>query len=64
MLMNLAQAALKEASWPTEVETGSLTFQRDDNVRKVEESKPPNIFPMLAVSCLSEKKTKRQFFSV
>lgn len=30
MLIKLAEAALQKASWPTEVKTGSLTFQLEN----------------------------------
>lgn len=33
MLINLAQAALESADWPTEVETGRLMFKIGDNIR-------------------------------
>ncbi|KAK0716702.1 putative amidase [Apiosordaria backusii] len=35
MLLNLAEAALKSANWPTEVKTGRKTFAIGDNVRNV-----------------------------
>ena len=35
MLLNLAEAVLKSANWPTEVKTGREAFAIGDNVRNV-----------------------------
>ncbi|KAH8698244.1 amidase signature domain-containing protein [Phaeosphaeriaceae sp. PMI808] len=53
MLINLAQAALRSASWPTEVETGSLTFKLGhenadrDEVRNAQLLRTPEVSPKI-----------------
>jgi hypothetical protein len=37
MLVNLARDALRAASWPTCIRTGTLMFDLDDNVRNVKD---------------------------
>lgn len=39
MLLNLAEAALKKAGWPTEVQTGRFAFELGNNVRNVADQK-------------------------
>jgi len=50
MLLNLANAALEQAGWPTRVLAGSRTFPTGDNIRNVgldaERDNSPNQRPV------------------
>jgi len=46
MIMNLAEAALNCSGWPTEVETGNLTFKLGDNDRNVASVRTPEFLPL------------------